>query len=79
MKCNDKVEAILEIASFTLCEPYQIEFVEKADEFVASALINAKNAIRMRMLLDKSQEQAEIMQAQEEEMSRNEKGLEKAY
>ena len=71
MKYNGKVEGILEIASFTVYEPYQIGFVEKAGEFVASALTNVKSTASMKLLLEQSQGQAESLKAQEEELRQN--------
>ncbi len=71
LKYNDKTEAILELASFQFFEPYQMDFLEKAGEFVAAAIIGAKVSSRMKILLDKSQQQSEIMRAQEEEMRQN--------
>jgi len=71
LKYNDKTEAILELASFHFFEPYQLDFLEKAGEFVASAIIGAKVSNRMKVLLDQSQQQSEILHAQEEEMRQN--------
>jgi PAS domain-containing protein len=71
LKYNDKTEAVLELASFQFVEPYQMDFLEKAGEFVASAIIGAKVSARMKVLLDQSQQQSEVMHAQEEEMRQN--------
>ena len=71
LKYNSKIEAILELASFHFFEPHQMDFLEKAGEFVASAIIGAKVSTRMKTLLDQSQQQSEQMRAQEEEMRQN--------
>ena len=71
LKYNDKTEAILELATFHFFEPHQMDFLEKAGEFVASAIISAKVSTRMKVLLDQSQQQSEVMHAQEEEMRQN--------
>ncbi len=71
LKYNEKTEAILELASFHSFEPYQIDFLQKAGEFVASAIIGAKVSTRMKVLLEQSQQQSEEMHAQEEEMRQN--------
>ncbi|MBC8109949.1 MAG: PAS domain-containing protein [Verrucomicrobia bacterium] len=71
MKFNDKTEAILELASFEKFEAYQLDFLEKAGEFVASAILAAKTNEKMTQLLEQAQQQSEIMQAQEEEMRQN--------
>jgi methyl-accepting chemotaxis protein len=71
MKYTEEVQAILEIASFTVYEPYQVEFLEKIGEFVASAVTTAQtNEMTKRLLMD-AQHMAEEMRAQEEEMRQN--------
>ena len=39
---NETIEAIVELSSFNVFEPYQQEFLAKAGEFVASALISLR-------------------------------------
>ncbi len=70
-KYNEKVEAIMEFAGFVELEDYQVKFIEKAGEFIASAILSAKTTEKMKYLLEKAQQQAEIMQSQEEEMRQN--------
>jgi CHASE3 domain sensor protein len=48
MKYNDKIEAIIEIAGLEIFEKHQILFIEKAGEFVASALQTARTTEKMR-------------------------------
>lgn len=71
MKYNDKIEAIIEIAGLEVFEKHQILFMEKAGEFVASALQAARTTEKMRLLLASSQQQAEEMRATEEELRQN--------
>lgn len=71
MKYNDKVECIVELAGFQKYDPHQIQFLEKAGEFVASALHTAKTAEQTAYLLKQSQEYAEKLRAQEEEIRQN--------
>ncbi|MDJ1468384.1 GAF domain-containing protein [Xanthocytophaga flava] len=71
MKYNDMVEAIIELASFERFEDYQIRFLEKAGEFVASAILTVKTAEHTARLLQDSQEQAEMLKSQEEELRQN--------
>jgi PAS domain S-box-containing protein len=71
LKYNDKVQALLEMASFTELEEYQIMFLEKAGEFVASAIHAATTTERTDRLLKQSQEQSETMRSQEEELRQN--------
>jgi|GEM_PF-1633868 len=71
LKVNDTTEAILEIASFHLFAPHQIEFLLKAGESIASFIQTNRINLRTRSLLAESQLQADIMRAQEEEMRQN--------
>jgi hypothetical protein len=71
LKYNSKTEAMLEMASFHFFEPYHIDFLQKAGEFVASALVTAKVSTKMAVLLEQTQQQSEEMRAQEEEMRQN--------
>jgi hypothetical protein len=71
LKYNSKTEALLELASFHFFEPHQLDFLEKAGGFIASAIIGAKVSTKMKNLLDQSQSQSEEMRAQEEEMRQN--------
>jgi putative methionine-R-sulfoxide reductase with GAF domain len=71
MKANEKVEAVLELASFKPFEPHVVEFLEKAGEVFASAIATTKVNHRTSKLLSETQQQAEILKAQEEELRQN--------
>jgi len=76
MKYNEKVQAIIEITSFHKYEPHEITFIEKAGEFVASAIAAAQSNEITQSLLAQFKEQTEQMRAQEEEMRQNMEELE---
>ena len=71
MKYNEHIEAIIELASFEKFEDYQIQFLEKAGEFVASAIRTVKISSQTQQLLQSSQIQAQALKEQEEEMRQN--------
>jgi preprotein translocase subunit YajC/vacuolar-type H+-ATPase subunit H len=71
MNVNDRVQGVIEIASFEKLEPYKVNFIEKLAEQMASAVVSARTNEKTKQLLEASQEQAEEMRAQEEEMRQN--------
>ncbi|WP_169513323.1 GAF domain-containing protein [Flexithrix dorotheae] len=70
-KFNEEVAGILELASFTVFEDYQVEFVEKLGENIASFIVSARVNEKTKLLLQESQENAEMFRAQEEEVRQN--------
>lgn len=68
---NDKVYAIMELASFHNLEKYQIEFLEKIGENIASSISTLKVNEQTQKLLEESKQQSEELAAQEEEMRQN--------
>ncbi|NOQ26820.1 MAG: GAF domain-containing protein [Bacteroidales bacterium] len=71
MKMEDEVFGVIEIASFSTFEKYHIEFVEQVSLSIASSLNMAETNRHTSELLERTQQQAEEMSAQEEEMRQN--------
>lgn len=76
MMYNENVHALIEMASFQKFESHEISFLEKAGEYIASAIATAQNNEVTKKLLEKMQSQAEEMRAQEEELRQNMEELE---
>lgn len=76
LKFNDQVKAIFEVASFHDFSDSEISFIEKAGEFIASAITSAENTERTNHLLEEFKVQAEQTRAQEEELRQNMEELE---
>lgn len=70
-KMDDVVYAVIELVSFKKFEPYQIHFIEKIGESIASSIGNVKINEKTQKLLMQSKSQSEEMAAQEEELRQN--------
>jgi PAS domain S-box-containing protein len=71
LKVNDQIFGVVEIASFSLFPEFEIEFVQKIAESIASTISTVKINAKTHKLLEESQEMTEQMRAQEEEMRQN--------
>ena len=68
---NETVEAVVELASFAIFKPHQQEFLVKAGEFVASAIISLRTSEKMQTFVKEAKETNELMRSQEEELRQN--------
>lgn len=69
---NDKeMLGVLEIASMKKFEPFEVEFLQRISEGLASSISSVKINDRTKKLLEQTQIQAESLRSQEEEMRQN--------
>lgn len=73
---NDVVYGVIEIASLTLLEDFEIEFVNQVGKNMANTIAQFKSTNQTNTLLEKFQVQAQELSAQQEEMRQNMEELE---
>lgn len=71
LKIQQQVVGVMELASFTLFEKFQIEFVEKIAENIASVIVAKQVEMQTQQLLTEARQRAEQLTQQEEEMRQN--------
>ncbi len=72
---NEEVNGVIEIASFKVLEPYEIEFIEKVAQSIASTLSSVTINHKTAKLLQESRELAEQLKSQEEELRQNQEEM----
>jgi len=68
---EEELVGVIEFASFREFRDFEIEFLEKAGESIASTIITTRNAQRNKELLAQASQLTEQMRAQEEEIRQN--------
>jgi len=71
LKTTEKLFGVIELASFQVLQKFEIEFIEKTAESIASTISTVTNNIQTNKLLKETQIQAEKMSQQEEELRQN--------
>ncbi|MFO7842602.1 MAG: PAS domain S-box protein [Bacteroidales bacterium] len=71
LKINEEVHGVIEIGAINPIAKHSLDFVEKVAENIASTISNVKITSRTAKLLKESQQQAEALAAQEEQMRQN--------
>jgi len=71
LKSEDEIVGVIELAAFKPFQDYEISFLEKVGESIAATLITTQTNQRNKLLLEKSEQQAQQMRAQEEAVQQN--------
>lgn len=72
---NGEVQGVIEIASFKTFVSYEIEFLRKITEDIASVITSARVTKNTKALLEETQQMTEHMKQQEEELRQNNEEL----
>jgi PAS domain S-box-containing protein len=71
LKTNDEIFGVIELASFSNFMEFEIEFIEKIAESIGATISTVQTNIQTNKLLKETQNQAEKMAQQEEELRQN--------
>lgn len=68
---NEELVGVMELASFKILEPYEVDFIVELSESIANTILAVRTNMQTERLLNETKEQAEKMRMQEEEMRQN--------
>ncbi len=68
---NEVVHGVIELAALKVFKDFEVNFMEKLAESIASVFSGVKTNMQTALLLKESQDQAKILASQEDEMRRN--------
>ncbi|MBQ9215001.1 MAG: PAS domain S-box protein [Bacteroidales bacterium] len=68
LKSEDKIMGVIELASFNILKPYEIQFVEQLGDSIASTLLSQRINIRTAELLSESQKKSDELAVREVEL-----------
>jgi methyl-accepting chemotaxis protein len=71
LRFEDQIVGVIELASFSIYQEFEIKFLERVGESIASTVITTKNNERNKELLDRSKTLTEQLRSQEEEIRQN--------
>lgn len=71
LKFEEQLVGVIELASFQVYQDYEINFLERVGESIASTILTTKNNQRNKELLEKSNALMEQLRSQEEEIRQN--------
>lgn len=71
LKENEDIYGMVEIASFSVFEEHEVEFLERLAQSIGATFKNLKTNIQTNKLLQESNEMSDMMRQQEEELRQN--------
>jgi putative methionine-R-sulfoxide reductase with GAF domain len=71
LKTTEEVYGVIELASFKIFQDFEIAFIEKIAETIATTVAEVQMSAKTQDLLEQMQMQTEQLKAQEEEMRQN--------